>query len=184
MKQMQDDTRYKQNVKHIFTKYKHWAYDLKLKKQKNFQYSYLVKTPNGFRNDDFFNHKYGDTRPGYETWKNDNTHLVDDFATTTLRAIHERKDYNNIIGYIQETKLPDGVFYDELLNLINECFDVLCEQLQVIDKETFWYFIFDTKIGCIEVFEEFNAKVDVIIDTFDRYHEDEDFKKLVDKIKN
>lgn len=174
---------FKQPAKNIIAAYKKRADEIRFNNRQNFQYEYWIKTPNGFRSDDTLNHRYGDGRAGYEQWKIDNSDLVASAEQINLRPIRERKDYDNIVGYITETKLSDSGWHSEIVQLSDDCFEELCKELEVVDVETFKYFVFTDTRGYENIDDELNAKLYAMVSVFDDYHNDQEFKKLVDKIK-
>lgn len=152
----------------------------------NHKYVYWIKTPNGMRLDDESNHKYGDTRKGYEQWKNENDNLVAGYSGNVyLRTIETRTPNKKLVGYITEEKLSDEPWKNEIKDLSKQCFEVLCSELGVKDKETFEYFIFADIDACrgFETDAELKIKLEAMVDVYDKYNDDEHFRKLVDKIK-
>lgn len=174
---------FKRPAKHIIDSYKRRADEIRFNNRQNFQYEYFIRTPNGFRSDDTLNHKYGDGRAGYEQWKTENSHLVASHEQINLRPIRERNDYDHIVGYLTETRLSDNSWQTEIVQLADECFVKLCEELEVIDVDTFKFFVFND-IGMFDdVDQELNAKLHALVDVYDNYNDDPNYKKLVDKIK-
>lgn len=148
----------------------------------NYNYEYYKKTPNGMILDIPTNHQYGSTRDGYDSWKKDNIELTASYSgITSVRTLTDRS--GNIDGYILETKLPDRVWHLELKEKYNEVFLEICKIMDVIDTESFRYFVEND----VELSKDFGTsvmnKLRHLINVCERYDYDEDFKKLVDKIK-
>lgn len=147
----------------------------------NFKYVYWMKTPNGMRLNETYNHKYGDSRKGYELWKTDNQNLVVSYGgNVSLRGIRERKS-NHLIGYITEEKLSDESWKKEIMDLTDECFETLCEELDVKDTDTFEYFIYENMFD--DVAYDLESKLEIMVSVYNKYKTDDDYRKLIDKIK-
>lgn len=150
----------------------------------NYAYTYCIKTPKGMILNDPLNHEYGRSRDGFERWKDENPELhASHNGTVTLRPIKYRTDPDRIIGYILEEKLSDFPWHNEILTLVDECFDKLCEELDVDDKTTFRYFVFKDAMGYEDYADELHEKLRMMVAVFEDYQRDEEYRKLVDKIK-
>lgn len=155
----------------------------------NYKYTYMIKTPNGMREDTERNHKYGTTRDGYEKWKTEEKGLTAGYSgRVSLREItdYQRKDENGIapvVGYIIEEKLSDYPWQQEIAALATEAFDKLCEELEVVDKEMFEYVLWEDFGLYKDYGQELSAKLSRISSMYEKYQEDEEYKKFIDKIK-
>lgn len=148
----------------------------------NYHYEYYKKTPNGMVLDIPLNHQYGSTRDGYDSWKKDNKELTASYSgMTSVRTVTDRTGY--VDGYIFETKLPDRTWHTELKEKYDAAFLEICKLLEVKDIESFGYFVEND----VELSKDYSTsimnKLRHIIDVFERYEYDDDFRKLVDKIK-
>jgi hypothetical protein len=151
----------------------------------NYKYTYWVPTPHGMRLDDERNHKYGDTRDGYETWKKEepNGWYTDHGGVVSLRRVYDRNDENRTVAWITEEKLSDYGWRDEIAGLADECFEKLCVSLEVKDVENFKYFVFND-LGFEKDFRlELRTKLDKMVHVYNEYHEDDEYRAFVDKIK-
>lgn len=150
----------------------------------NYKYTYWIATPNGMRLDDEKNHKYGDTRAGYEEWKRKEPQswYADHGGVVSLRRVYDRDNDNRTVGYITEEKLSDYTWKEEIAALADECFEKLCEELEVKDKENFKYFLFND-MGFFKDYElELQTKLDKMVHVYNEYNEDEEFKAFLDKV--
>lgn len=151
----------------------------------NYKYTYWVATPNGMRLDDERNHKYGDNRDGYETWQKEEPQgwIASYSGVTSLRTITDRNNDNRVVGYITEEKLSDEPWKKEIVNLVHDCFERLCEELEVKDRGNFEYFVFND-LGFEKDYKlELRTKLDKMVHVYNEYQEDEEYRAFVDKIK-
>jgi len=149
----------------------------------NYKYTYYVKTPNGMRLDDERNHKYGDVRDGYEQFKQEKTNTnTDHGGRVSLREVYDR-DTKRVVGYITEEKLSDESWKDEIRDLVEQCFERLCETLEVKDVENFSYFVFND-LGFEKDYKlELRTKLDKMVHVYNEYNDDDEYRAFVDKIK-
>lgn len=150
----------------------------------NYAYTYCLKTPRGMLLDDSLNHKYGSSRKGFEQWKEDNPDLNATYNNNvSLRSIKHRSDYSRTVGYVLEEKLSDTPWQDEIKQLADECFEELCGSLNVVDKENFEYFVFNDVGGFEDYSHELIEKLRTMVHVFEEYQSNEEYRKLIDKIK-
>lgn len=175
----------KKNKKYnIIEEYQNKANEIERNNAYNYKYTYWIPTPNGMRLDVARNHEYGDTRDGYETWKKNEPQswYAEYSGRISLRAVTDRND-NSIVGYITEEKQSDYGWQEEIKSLSDECFDKLCETLDVVDIDNFKYFIF-ADLGMFKDYKmELKTRLDIMVAVYEEYNFDEDYKKLIDKIK-
>jgi hypothetical protein len=151
----------------------------------NYKYTYWVATPNGMRLDDERNHKYGETRDGYEEWKRQEPQswYADHGGVVSLRRVYDRDNENKTVGYITEEKLSDQGWKNEIVELVEQCFERLCETLNVKDRENFKYFVFND-LGFERDYKlELRTKLDKMVHVYNEYQDDEEYRAFVDKIK-
>jgi hypothetical protein len=149
----------------------------------SYKYVYWINTPNGMRLDDEKNHKYGESRKGYDQWNEDNpSHTASYAGVVSLRTIDDR-DNGRKVGYITEEKLSENR-WSEISILVDDCFIALCRELNVKDNENFKYFIttnfdyFDDG-GRMELLDELEVMEQIYVN----YHNDEEYKRFIDKLK-
>ena len=172
------------NPKHVIDFYLKKADKIKHDNIYNYAYTYCLKTPNGMLLNVPLNHQYGKSREGFEQWKEDNPDLhACHNGTVSLRPIKTRDGHEKIIGYILEERLSDLTWHNEVLQLVDDCFDKLCEELKVVDKPTFRYFIFSENMGYEDYSDELLEKLRMMVHAFEEYQDNEEYRNLVDKIK-
>ncbi len=175
----------KNKVHNIIAEYQRKANELERTNAYNYKYTYWIPTPNGMVLDVARNHEYGSTRDGYESWKTNEplSWYASHSGQISLRTVTDRNDNNNIVGYITEEKQSDYLWHQDIKDLTDECFNKLCESLEVIDINNFKYFIF-SDLGIFKDYKmELKTRLDIMVDVYENYNFDEDYKKLVDKIK-
>lgn len=151
----------------------------------NYKYTYWIATPHGMRLDDEKNHKYGDTRAGYEEWKwkEPQSWYTDHGGLVSLRRVYDRDNDDRTVGYITEEKLSDVPWKQEISELVEQCFERLCETLEVKDVNNFKYFVFND-LGFERDYKlELRTKLDKMVYVYDEYQSNEEYRSFVDKIK-
>lgn len=150
----------------------------------NYKYKYWIATPNGMRLDDERNHKYGETRKGYEEWKlqEPQSWYADHSSVVSLRRVYDRNNGNITVGYITEEKLSDYAWQNEIIALSDECFETLCNTLEVKDKENFNYFLFNELGFFKDNILELQTKIDKMVHVYEEYNSNPDFKAFLDKV--
>lgn len=172
------------NPKNVIDYYLKKADKIKHDNIYNYEYTYCLKTPNGMLLDNPTNHQYGKSREGFEQWKENNPDLhASHNGTIALRPIRHRTDTERVVGYILEEKLSDTAWHNEVLELVDECFEKLCDELQVVDKSIFRYFVFNDTMGYENYSQELLEKLRMMVHVFEEYQDDEEYRNLVDKIK-
>lgn len=130
------------------------------------------------------NNKYGNTRKGYDSYKQEIEGTASYSGEIELRVT--KKD-GQIVGYFTETKLSSN----EHLNLIFVQYQLALEKtkeiLKVKDKNSFMYWLTNErppfggfKMGTNEIVGAIQNLESIIRD----YNEDEEFKRYLDKIKD
>jgi len=160
---------------------------IKYDKIYNYEYSYFLKTPKGMVSDTETNHKYGNTREGYEKWKNDNPDLGMSYSgVVSVREMYKIDNQSDIVGYMFERKLPDKPWLDEIDKLFDEAWQEFCTELDVSDFDSVEYFLFtDISSDWRNTGEDRISKFKILLSTIEKYNDPDetDFKKLFDKIK-
>ncbi len=171
--------------KNVIDKFLKQAEALNRENLYNFKYEYFVKTLHGYKEDTETNHKYGTTRAGYEQWCKDNRSLIASYSgVTSVRTITDRSnDDNKEVGCIFETKLKDYTWQKDIAKLVDECFVALCEVLEVKDVDNFKYFIYKDVPQYNDMDAVYISKLEIMVDVFEQYGYDEDYKNFIDKIK-
>lgn len=151
----------------------------------NYTYEYYKKTPNGMLKDTEFNHEYGDTRKGFEKWKEDNDNLYANVAKTSIREIINRTT-GSLIGFVFETKESHESWIFEVHELIDKAFEIFCADLEVKDKEAVEMYLFDNVGISFHRHETLFQKFNIMQTTYEKYNDpdEESFRKVFDKIKN
>lgn len=157
---------------------------LKYQKIYNYNYTYYVKTLHGMRDDIESNHKYGNTREGYESWQNDNSRCTMSYSgVTTVRTITEN---NEITGYMFEEKLPNSPWLEKMDVLLEEAWKSFCSELEIVDEESMQYFLFnDTFSDYRDDGADRITKFNILLNCIEKYNDinELDYKQLINKIK-
>ncbi len=170
--------------KNVIDYYQKKAEEIRQDNLYNYEYTYWMKTPKGMLIDEPTIHEYGSSRAGFEQWKMDHPTLMASVGgKISIRPIVERSCQSRIVGYVTEEQLSDSGWQDEILQLSKDCFDKLCEELDVKDRETFRFFIFHEMCGYENYADELRAKISAMTDVYESYQNDEEYKQLIDKIK-
>lgn len=150
----------------------------------NYKYEYWIKTPNGMRKNEVFNHKYGDTRTGFDKWRESNRNLSVGYGgQVSIRTMFDTSKEGQIVGYVTEERLSDTIWHSDLETVVEDCFEKLCTLIDVTDKDCFRSFIFANE----GLYKDYKSLLDfrltTLIEVNEKYNSDNKYKKLIDKIK-
>ena len=126
--------------------------------------------------------KFGNTRMGYEKYKNDYS-IIGNVAFGGYNDLREiTDDKNNIIGYILETKLSKNEHFNKIIKIVKKAKEKTIEILKVTDVKSFNYYL--NEIG-FNIYNDTNSLIDKIKkleNIIEDYQTDKDFKLYLDKI--
>jgi hypothetical protein len=150
----------------------------------NYEYVYYNKTPNGMEYNNDVNEYFGNTREGYEKFRQENPDSFVDYATTSLRPVRDNVT-KNVIGYITEKTLSCTPMRDEAKKLYKLQLQEVIDYLEVKDINSFMFYV-DTNSENGSFGNDtslYISKISYLVDLIEEYEEDEEFKSFIDKIK-
>ena len=163
------------------------ADNIKHSKIYNYEYTYYIKTPNGLRLDTPICHKYGDTREGYEQWKEDHPDLLTGYSgEISARDIYTRDKPHKSVGCMFEKKLPDSGWVSDMEALFEQSWDIFISELDVKDEESMKYFLLSNiEYNFRDEGGEIISKFERIIKCIEKYNDPDEkpYHDLINKIK-
>jgi len=152
------------------------------------EYEYFILQGDSIVPNEVVNGKFGHSREGFEKFRKENNEFkIDVSGKLSLRSIY---DYNkDCIGYVLEKRID--LQQENVVNIKKEYETILnnfIESLNIKDIENFKYYLeqneeFDGFDGFnLNLIKSYSNKIKLLIEIYEKYSYDEDFKKYFDKI--
>jgi hypothetical protein len=150
----------------------------------NYNYEYWKGNDNKIHKDGMSNLAFGNTREGYEKYKQENPDSIVDYGgVVSLRKVTDSVS-GKTIGYITETKLSDIPHITKAEKYMDEAIECIKKELGVKDEKSFMYYL-EREVRV----QDFHRSIDNILHEIESleciledYKEDEEFKDFFDKI--
>jgi hypothetical protein len=160
---------------------------INMKKSFNYSYTYFdTQLINGNLSYIYSNNKnkiYGDTRKGFEKYKLDKNHelLIGYSGEISVRNII-KKNTNEIIGCIFETKLSNNDYIEQINQIYKELKEYTIKELNVIDIDSFNYYLSQNSVYDFNIKSSKEIEINFLYDLIKEYNENIEFQKFFNKI--